>query len=448
MQYFYYDDPANGDLHMVVPGKFLAFRGPRDAVDGRNSLQPADYVEVFKVLNVDSIVRLNKAEYRKSAFMQSGFEHHDLVFDDCSVPPKHIIDSFLRLAEEKDTGQVIAVHCLAGLGRTGTLIGLYMMKHYGFTANETMGWLRVCRPGSIIGPQQQFLADQEARMHQLGAMGASGLALGTKEEEMMQSNSPSNYNQRTGLAQAKVLAEMVTDGMLNRQAARVSEATRKSENATGEDGKQRRSVNTRSSLPWLGQKDQGGRKHSLPTVRPTAGKRLGGGMTRSNSHQSLQTSGNDQPVPANKRSHGAMDQLSPGKAGLGGLNSLRKTGSFNNMSNLVSSALLSSASSSSSDDQHDSDSDEVGFEAGRSMSDDLQGPGSGSLCFGGMQRLHRNVPPHLLQSLAGHEPIVPTSSAPASPEGGTQREETAAAKRTQTGRRSSLFSFFNTGVPV
>lgn len=48
--------------------------------------------------------------------------------------------------------------CLsAGLGRTGTLIGCYMMKHYRFTAAETIGWIRTARPGSIIGPQQHFL---------------------------------------------------------------------------------------------------------------------------------------------------------------------------------------------------------------------------------------------------------------------------------------------------
>ena len=69
----------------------------------------------------------------------------------------------------------MAVHCLAGLGRTGTLIALYLMKHLGFTANEAMGWIRICRPGSIIGPQQQFLADQEELMHRLGTEGVPGL---------------------------------------------------------------------------------------------------------------------------------------------------------------------------------------------------------------------------------------------------------------------------------
>lgn len=53
----------------------------------------------------------------------------------------------------------MAVHCKAGLGRTGVLICLYIMKHYRFTAEEVIGYIRVCRPGSVIGPQQNFLRE-------------------------------------------------------------------------------------------------------------------------------------------------------------------------------------------------------------------------------------------------------------------------------------------------
>lgn len=45
----------------------------------------------------------------------------------------------------------------AGLGRTGTLIACYIMKHYRFTAAEAIAWIRIARPGSIIGPQQRYL---------------------------------------------------------------------------------------------------------------------------------------------------------------------------------------------------------------------------------------------------------------------------------------------------
>ena len=47
----------------------------------------------------------------------------------------------------------------AGLGRTGTLIACYIMKHYKFTAAEAIAWIRICRPGSVIGPQQEFLVE-------------------------------------------------------------------------------------------------------------------------------------------------------------------------------------------------------------------------------------------------------------------------------------------------
>ena len=70
---------------------------------------------------------------------------------------------FLRIAEAEDTG-LIAVHCLAGLGRTGTLIGLWMMKRYRMTARATMAWLRISRPGSVIGPQQCVPAPATRKM--------------------------------------------------------------------------------------------------------------------------------------------------------------------------------------------------------------------------------------------------------------------------------------------
>lgn len=62
----------------------------------------------------------------------------------------------------------LAIHCKAGLGRTGVLICCFMMKHFNFSARAALGYIRVCRPGSVIGPQQNFIIQQEARMHSLG----------------------------------------------------------------------------------------------------------------------------------------------------------------------------------------------------------------------------------------------------------------------------------------
>ena len=51
----------------------------------------------------------------------------------------------------------VAVHCTEGLGRTGTLAAAHLMVAHGFSAREAMGWLRVVRPGSVVGAQQHFL---------------------------------------------------------------------------------------------------------------------------------------------------------------------------------------------------------------------------------------------------------------------------------------------------
>ena len=77
-----------------------------------------------------------------------------------------IVRKFLQLAETEKGA--IAVHCKAGLGRTGTLIGCFSMKHYYFPAAAFIGWIRIVRPGSILGPQQNYLIEMEKVMREEG----------------------------------------------------------------------------------------------------------------------------------------------------------------------------------------------------------------------------------------------------------------------------------------
>jgi len=106
------------------------------------------------------VVRLNRPQYDKDKFVNAGIKHMDLYFLDGSTPKDSIIKQFLD-AVEAEKG-AIAIHCKAGLGRTGSLIGMYCFKHFRFPAPDFIGWIRICRPGSILGPQQQFLCEKMA----------------------------------------------------------------------------------------------------------------------------------------------------------------------------------------------------------------------------------------------------------------------------------------------
>lgn len=168
-EYEHYEKVENGDFNWIVPGKFLAFAGPHNKSRIENGYPlhaPDHYFPYFHSHGVSTIIRLNKRLYEAKKFTDAGFDHKDLFFIDGSTPSDSIVKRFLSICENAKGG--IAVHCKAGLGRTGTLIACYMMKHYKFTAAECIAWIRICRPGSIIGPQQTFLEEKQASMWAAG----------------------------------------------------------------------------------------------------------------------------------------------------------------------------------------------------------------------------------------------------------------------------------------
>ena len=169
-EYEHFEKVENGDLSWCMEGKFIAFAGPHATREtspgGYQTLCPENYIPYFKRKNVTLVVRLNKKYYDAKKFISQGIDHVDMYFLDGSNPPQLILRQFLQRSEE--TRGAVAVHCKAGLGRTGSCIGCYMMKHFRFTAEETIGWLRIVRPGSIIGPQQDFMREMEQAMWREG----------------------------------------------------------------------------------------------------------------------------------------------------------------------------------------------------------------------------------------------------------------------------------------
>jgi cell division cycle 14 len=180
-EYERFERVEHGDFNWVTPN-FLAFASPMYSPVARLSESSEEYAALPKTLdevdlhpglpqpfknvlrhfserNIGLVVRLNSPLYSPSFFEALGIRHLDMIFEDGTCPPLSTVRKFIRLAHETITVKKkgIAVHCKAGLGRTGCLIGAYLIYRHGFTANEIISFMRFMRPGMVVGPQQHWL---------------------------------------------------------------------------------------------------------------------------------------------------------------------------------------------------------------------------------------------------------------------------------------------------
>ena len=71
---------------------------------------------------------MNESLYDARQFEKAGIAVYGLEFPDGSCPNDKVIQKFVEIVEKYEKlNQGVAVHCRAGLGRTGTLIGCYLV---------------------------------------------------------------------------------------------------------------------------------------------------------------------------------------------------------------------------------------------------------------------------------------------------------------------------------
>lgn len=159
--------------------------------------------------------------YHEQDFIDAGIDHIEAFFLDGSCPSMEILQTVLAAFENVPADKAFAVHCKAGLGRTGSCIGAYLMKHYGFTAKEAIAWMRICRPGCVIGPQQQYLEKIQRLMWEEGAAagyielpaGADSPVVKEKEQD---SDMTEAVEGRAGQAEALLAARSRRQGTDNK----------------------------------------------------------------------------------------------------------------------------------------------------------------------------------------------------------------------------------------
>ncbi|MHA1304261.1 MAG: phosphatase domain-containing protein [Candidatus Heimdallarchaeaceae archaeon] len=90
-------------------------------------------------------------------------EHLHLPIIDLGVPNDTQIYTFLRFVEHNLPNKPVVVHCYAGIGRTGTMLALYLVWNELMNGEEAIAYVRRIRPYSIETVEQEDLIIQFAQ---------------------------------------------------------------------------------------------------------------------------------------------------------------------------------------------------------------------------------------------------------------------------------------------
>ena len=106
---------------------------------------------------VKSIVTVREEPLDESWVKDVNYLH--ILSNDMGVPEFVDLVSAVDFIHRRITNnEPVLVHCLAGMGRTGTILASYLVKYQNMSADEAIQKVREERPGSIQSyPQEEII---------------------------------------------------------------------------------------------------------------------------------------------------------------------------------------------------------------------------------------------------------------------------------------------------
>jgi len=162
------DNLAIEGLHGVIGLTFCPGKNQRGAMSGNWDRDLAADLEAIRSSGATALVTLMETDELTAVQVSLtelaekaasfGLEWHHLPIRDVDVPDDHFEDlwtySGVRLRNLLVKGEKVVIHCLGGLGRTGTVAGRLLVE-FGATPGDAIKGVRAARAGTIETRKQE-----------------------------------------------------------------------------------------------------------------------------------------------------------------------------------------------------------------------------------------------------------------------------------------------------
>jgi atypical dual specificity phosphatase len=146
---------------MSPPNRFDWIEKPFLAAMGRPAA--ADELTWLRSQGIQIVITLTESPLPRNWVNEAGLMAVHVPVADLSAPSQEQFElcvSTIRRAKDQEFG--VAVHCAAGIGRTGTVLAAWLVSE-GMAAQEAIDRVRELRPGSVETPEQVMAVKEFAK---------------------------------------------------------------------------------------------------------------------------------------------------------------------------------------------------------------------------------------------------------------------------------------------